>query len=99
MLVLSIITPMQNYAAQVSPVRNTILFINGVPVPYKIFRNDIVFLLHPAENPAFDQRAPLIIATRYNNGWQIEDIRDKSLLTQVEEDLDLMISEPVLFPC
>ena len=88
-----------NYAAQVSPVRNTVLFINDTPIPYKIFRNDIVFLLHPAENPGFDQKAPLIIATRYHGSWQIEDIRDKQLLSQVEEDLDLLISEPVFFHC
>jgi hypothetical protein len=88
-----------NYATQVSPVRNTVLFIDGLPVPYKIFRNDIVFFLHPADNPGLDAQPPLIIATRYNNNWQIEDIRDRNLISQVEEDLDLLISEPVLFPC
>ena len=85
-----------NYTTQVAPVSHTVLFIDGIPVRYKIFQNDIGFLLHPVVNPAVETKAPLIVATRYHGYWQIDDLRDQNLIDQVSEDLDLLITEPVL---
>jgi hypothetical protein len=86
----------QNSILEVIPVRNTVLFVDGLPVGYKIFRNGAVYFLHPTDISGKEANAPLIIATHSQHGWEIEDLRDRNLIDQVVEDLDLLITEPLL---
>jgi hypothetical protein len=85
-----------NLLNQAIPVRTTVLFIEGIPVGYKIYKNGAVYFLYPSEIPGTETKAPLIMATHYNGQWEVEEKCDQNLADQVMEDLNLLISEPVL---
>jgi hypothetical protein len=87
---------LQNYTHQLATVRSTVLFVDGIPVGYKIYRNGTGFVLHPADIPGKETRAPLISATHRLGHWEIENLGDQNLIDQVVEDLDLLITEPVM---
>lgn len=68
---------------------STVLFVNGNPVGYKVFRQDDRLLLNPAENPGRDILPPSISARNQNGHWEVEGTNDRDLIDQVIEDVTL----------
>lgn len=66
---------------------STVLFVNGNPVGYKVFREQGSFLLNPAENPNRLIEPPALRAQHQQDGWLIEGTSDRDLIDQVIEDV------------
>ena len=68
---------------------STVLFVNGNPVGYKVFRQNDRLILNPAENPSRDVLPPHISARNEGGNWFVEGTTDKDLIDQVIEDVTL----------
>ncbi len=68
---------------------STVLFVNGSPVGYKVYKQNDRLLLNPAENPNRDIFPPAISARNENGSWLVEGTTDRDLIDQVIEDVTL----------
>lgn len=68
---------------------STVLFINGNPIGYKVFRQANRLVLNPAENPSREVLPPSIYAHNESGHWVIEGTNDRDLIAQVIEDVSL----------
>ena len=68
---------------------STVLFVNGNPVGYKVFKQNNRLVLNPAENPNRDILPPAISARNEGGEWLVEGTTDRNLIDQVIEDVTL----------
>ena len=68
---------------------STVLFVNGCPVGYKVFKEEDRLFLNPAENPSRDILPPAIRAHHEGGRWLIEGTNDRDLIDQVIEDVSI----------
>jgi hypothetical protein len=68
---------------------STVLFVNGNPVGYKVFKQNNRLVLNPAENPNRDILPPAISARNEGGQWLVEGTNDRDLIDQVIEDVTL----------
>lgn len=68
---------------------STVLFVDGNPVGYEVFRESDRLRLNPAENPNREIRPPVILAHNERGTWQIEGTDNRDLIDQVIEDISL----------
>jgi hypothetical protein len=66
---------------------STVLFIEGNPVGYKVFKEEDRLLLNPAENPNRNICPPSMLASNHNGHWLVEGTNDRNLIDQVIEDV------------
>jgi hypothetical protein len=77
----------------VHPFRNTVLFVDGTPVGYQIFRWNAGFRLVPDDLLTPSTDAPEIQASYAPTGWQFHPQVHRDLADQVVEDLELYLSK------
>lgn len=69
---------------------STVLFVDGNPVGYKVYREeDNRLLLNPAENPNRAIVPPVLCARNYLGNWEVEGTNNRDLIDQVIEDVSL----------
>jgi hypothetical protein len=68
---------------------STVLFVNGNPVGYKVFKQNDRLVLNPAESPGREVLPPSISARHLDGYWLVEGTNDKDLIDQVIEDVTL----------
>ncbi|ANE52477.1 hypothetical protein [Flavisolibacter tropicus] len=68
---------------------STVLFVNGNPVGYKVFKQENRLVLNPAENPSREILPPAISARNEGGEWLVEGTSDRDLIAQVIEDVTL----------
>jgi hypothetical protein len=68
---------------------STVLFVNGNPVGYKVFKQENRLVLNPAENPNREVYPPAIYARNEGGQWFVEGTNDQDLIAQVIEDVTL----------
>jgi len=68
---------------------STVLFVNGNPVGYKVYKQNDRLLLNPAENPNREVFPPAISARNEGGEWLVEGTNDRDLIDQVIEDVML----------
>jgi hypothetical protein len=68
---------------------STVLFVNGNPVGYKVFKQEGRLVLNPAENPTREVYPPAIFARNENGQWFVEGTNDQDLIDQVIEDVTM----------
>jgi hypothetical protein len=68
---------------------STVLFVNGNPVGYEVFRESERLKLNPAENPNREIVPPVIVARNNRGTWEVEGTSDRDLIDQVIEDISL----------
>ena len=67
---------------------STVLFVDGNPVGYKVYREDKNRLvLNPAENPERSIDPPVLSARCVSGAWQVEGTENRDLIEQVIEDV------------
>lgn len=66
---------------------STVLFVDGNPVGYKVFKEADRLFLNPAENPNREIFAPAMRAHQKDGAWLIEGTSDRDLIDQVIEDV------------
>lgn len=66
---------------------STVLFVNGNPVGYKVFKEENRLFLNPAENPRREILPPVMRAHNEGGRWLIEGTTDRDLIDQVIEDV------------
>ena len=66
---------------------STVLFVDGNPVGYKVFKEENRLFLNPAENPNRGISAPAMRAHHEGGRWLIEGTTDRDLIDQVIEDV------------
>ena len=75
------------------PYLNTILFVEGNPVRYRVVQQrEDLYLLEPENAPAL--KPPLLAAIRLSDGWAIEGTRDQNLIDQTIEDMQQLTGWP-----
>lgn len=75
------------------PYYNTILFVEGNPVRYRVIQQqEDMYLLEP-EN-ATDFKPPLLSAIRLSDGWAIEGTQEQNLIDQTIEDMQQFTGWP-----
>lgn len=78
--------------------QQTVLFIDGYPVGYSIYKNENVFSLAPSENPNEELIAPELTAIQETkNSYTITGTNDQNLIDQVVEDLDYFLKRVANF--
>lgn len=68
---------------------STVLFVNGSPIGYKVYKENDRLLLNPSENPYRSILAPVISVQQRNGKWQVEGTGDQDLIDQIIEDVTL----------
>ena len=68
---------------------STVLFVDGNPVGYRVFRENDRLVLNPAENPSRQILPPSISARREGGQWLVDGTTDRDLIDQVIEDVSL----------
>ena len=68
---------------------STVLFVDGNPVGYKVFKQQDRLVLNPAENPNREVFPPSICARNEGGQWLVEGTSDRDLIDQVIEDVTL----------
>lgn len=66
---------------------STVLFVNGNPVGYKVFKENGRLLLNPAENPNREIFPPAMLASNSTGQWKVDGTDDCNLIDQVIEDV------------
>lgn len=68
---------------------STVLFVEGNPVGYRVYRENDRLVLNPAENPSRHVFPPSISARREGDQWLVDGTTDRDLIDQVIEDVRL----------
>jgi hypothetical protein len=68
---------------------STVLFVDGNPVGYKVYKQNDRLVLNPAENPNREVLPPAISARNEGGEWLVEGTTDRDLIDQVIEDVTL----------
>lgn len=66
---------------------STVLFVNGNPVGYKVFKQKENLILNPAENPNRETCPPALQVRNEGGNWVVEGTNDRNLIDQVIEDV------------
>lgn len=73
---------------------DTIFFVDGLPVGYKIFKEGAEYVLIPKERSEYLDTMPSLSA-RFKDGWKVEGTEDQNLIDQVMEDMELFVDKYV----
>jgi hypothetical protein len=68
---------------------STVLFVDGNPVGYEVFKEPTFLRLNPAENPNRTSKPPVIHARNVMGTWEIEGTDNRDLIDQVIEDVSM----------
>lgn len=68
---------------------STVLFVDGNPVGYEVFKEPNSLRLNPAENPNRGTKPPVIRARHVMGSWEVEGTDNRDLIDQVIEDVSL----------
>lgn len=68
---------------------STIVFIDGVPVGYRVFRDEQNrFNLTPAESATREVEAPRLSAAQVDGKWEVAGTTNNRIIEQVVQDLE-----------
>jgi len=68
---------------------STVLFVDGNPVGYKVFKEKNSIVLNPAENPNRHVLPPVLTVRKRDGKWLVEGTYNRDLIDQVIEDVSL----------
>ncbi len=68
---------------------STVLFVDGNPVGYEVFKEANRLRLNPAENPNREIVPPVLLARNDRGTWEIEGTDNRDLIDQVIEDVSM----------
>jgi len=68
---------------------STVLFVDGNPVGYKVFKEKNRIVLNPAENPNRNIHPPVLTVKNKDGKWLVEGTFNRDLIDQVIEDVSL----------
>lgn len=68
---------------------STVLFVDGNPVGYHVYKEDDRLALHPAENPNRHIHPPTLSAQNTEGNWIVQGTQNRDLIDQVIEDVTL----------
>lgn len=66
---------------------STVLFVNHAPIGYRVHRSSDRAELNPAENPGRNQEAPVLVAAKNLDGWEVQGTDNPELIRQVVSEL------------
>ena len=68
---------------------STVLFVDGNPVGYEVFKETDRLRLNPAENPNRGIVPPVLMAHNRMGTWEVEGTDNRDLIDQVIEDVSM----------
>lgn len=84
------LTPYTGVKYPIMETLSTVLFINHVPLGYRVQKTPDRMELHPAENHMRSEVPPRLAAAKKDGAWQVLGTQNKDLIRQVLDEIQLL---------